>query len=71
MSGSRGEKISLALLAVAAADVPLAAELARELDLPIVPVDTAPAACEAYDVLLVVAGGVLALQQTPRTAGRV
>ena len=66
MSGSRGEKISLALLAVSAADVPLAAGLARELDLPIVPVDTDPAACEAYDVLLVVAGGVLALQQTPR-----
>lgn len=71
-------RVSLALLPTAVDDTPLAARLARELDLPLVPVGTLPACCRDFDILLTVSGPLLALQQTvrqipgatPRRAGR-
>ncbi len=60
--------LSLALVATTAGDTPLASTLARQLGLPLAATATDPATCENFDVLLLVSGQVLALQQTPGPA---
>jgi 16S rRNA (guanine1516-N2)-methyltransferase len=60
--------ISLALVAAAAGDVPLASALALQLEAALAPTGTDPATCEEFDVLLLVSGDALALQQTAALA---
>lgn len=68
MSRSHEGGVSLALLAASDEDVPLAAELAGQLGFPLAAAGTDPVTCQDFDVLLVVSGVVLALQQTGRLA---
>lgn len=56
------------MLATGPDDVPVAAHLAGQLGLPLVPAGTAPGLCRDYDILLTVRGSQLALQQTARPA---
>ena len=72
MSGQPRERPSLALLATGIDDAPLAAQLAEQLALPLVPTGSDPGDCREFDALLTVCGPVLALQQTgrPSAAGR-
>jgi 16S rRNA (guanine1516-N2)-methyltransferase len=55
-------------VATTAGDAPLASALARRLGLPLAATATDPATCVDFDVLLVVSGEGLALQQTPGLA---
>jgi 16S rRNA (guanine1516-N2)-methyltransferase len=63
---SRTAAASLALLPTCIDAVPLATTLARQLDLPLAAMETNPAICEEFDLLLLVSDAGLALQLTRR-----
>jgi len=66
MTPSQGPGVSLALMPTSSDDAPLAATLARQLDLPLADIGTDPGACGEFDLLLLVSASDLALQLTRR-----
>jgi 16S rRNA (guanine1516-N2)-methyltransferase len=70
MTLSRRPGPSLALMPTSIDDAPLAATLARQLDLPLADIGTDPVACGDFDLLLLVSATGLALQLTRRGLGR-
>jgi 16S rRNA (guanine1516-N2)-methyltransferase len=64
------DKLSLAIIAATQADGAWAAELARQLDLPLLPTAADPVESIQVEIAVIVAGGRLQLQQTgPRAPG--
>jgi 16S rRNA (guanine1516-N2)-methyltransferase len=70
LTGSTGHP-SLAILAATAQDTVAAAQLARQLGLPLLPVAVDCRHCDSYAAALVVRGSSLCLQQTGRGPGPV
>jgi 16S rRNA (guanine1516-N2)-methyltransferase len=66
--GKHRRRGPLALLAAGSADRAAAARLAATLGLPLLPEGSTAAGCDVVPLLLVVAGGTLALQQSGRPA---
>jgi 16S rRNA (guanine1516-N2)-methyltransferase len=66
MTPSQRPGASLALMPTSSDDAPLAATLARQLDLPLADIGTDPGECGEFDLLLLVSASDLALQLTRR-----